>query len=180
MNKSLYSAVCFTSGNHLILLTVSLAANLQFHRVAREPNNWLKMCFWKRFKEFHITFHRILEIQHQPTGSKAAHHPSLARVSLCTVAKLSSLGLPDSERALCQGWQTAGRQTCFHLEHHRLQGTATARSCHSHPPVSLKITGFCRCYHGQTATPETWKTGHNYRICLSCIIHNSVVKGDHI
>lgn len=52
----------------------------------------------------------------------------VACVSQCIVAKLSSPALPDSQVAESQDWQTAGRETCHHLEHHRLPVTATAQA----------------------------------------------------
>lgn len=103
-----------------------------------------------------------LEPQHQPAGSKAGHHLSPTCVSPCTVAKLSSLALPDSEQALSQGWQTAGRQTCSHLEQHRLWGTATARSRHCRCPVSLEFTGF---FLGVTTARQTRLTQKTINVC---------------
>lgn len=122
-----------------------LSASLQFYRDAREPYKWLKMRLSKSVKEFHIAFHGILETQHQPSVSESAN-----RFSPCVVAKLSSLARPDSEWAPSQGRQTAGRQTCSHLEHHWLRVTAAAGS-HPHS-VSLGAVGFLGVLEGETET----------------------------
>lgn len=125
----------------------------------REPNKWLKMCLGKSFKEFYIAFHRILETQHQPAGSESAHHLSLACASPCTIAKLSSLARPDSEWAPSQGRQTAGRQICSHLEHHRLRVTAAAGS----RPRS--VAGFLEVFEGGTETHLKQKLVIICKIC---------------
>lgn len=91
--------------------------------------------------------------------------PSLPDVSPCTVAKLSSLALPDSEQALSQGWQTAGRKTCSHLEQHRLRGTATTCSRHCCCPVSLEVTGF---FLGVTTARQARLTQKTINVCKIC------------
>lgn len=106
-----------------------------------------------------------LEPQHQSAGSKAVHHLSVTCVSPCTVAKLSSLALPDSQQALSQGWQTAGRQTCSHLEQHRLQGTTTAHCCHCRSPVSLEFSGF---FLGVTTARQIRLIQKNNHVCKIC------------
>lgn len=75
-----------------------------------------------------------------PACSLKSYGISWPCISQCIVAKLSSLGLPDSRMAMSQDWQTAGRETCHHLEHHRLPVTATVGSSVGRPIRLLCVT----------------------------------------
>lgn len=64
-----------------------------------------------------------------PACSLKSHSISWACcITACSLPSCPHLPLPDSQLAAGQGWQTAGRETCHHLEHDRL-----ARHSHSHP-----------------------------------------------